>query len=70
MNEKLQIVWGAKAIGRVIGRTERQTHYLLERGAIPAARKVGAQWCASELGLRAQFCQFAEPNAAGPDNAE
>jgi hypothetical protein len=56
MTEKLPIVWGAKAIGQVIRRTERQTHYLLERGAIEAARKVGAQWTASEAGLRRQFC--------------
>jgi hypothetical protein len=53
---KLGIVWGAKAIGDAIGRTERQTHYLLEQGAIKAARKVGMQWCASESGLREQFC--------------
>jgi hypothetical protein len=41
MTDKLPIVWGAKAIGDVIRRTEHQTHYLLERGAIRAARKVG-----------------------------
>lgn len=42
------LVWGAAAIGRVIGRSPRQTHYLLETGKLsPAARKVGAIWCGS-----------------------
>ena len=60
MTEKLRIVWGARAIGEVIGRTERQTHYLLEQGAIRAARKIGSQWCTSVPGLRAQFCHTAD----------
>jgi hypothetical protein len=61
----LGLVWGARAIGAVIGRTERQTHYLLESGAIRAARKAGpnprSQWCASITGLREQFVN--EPRA-------
>jgi hypothetical protein len=56
VTEPLRILWGAKAIGEAIGRTERQTFYLLEAGAITAAYKVGIQWCASEAGLREQFC--------------
>ena len=55
MSENLRIVWGARAIGEVIGRTERQTHYLLEQGAIRAARKIGFQWCASVPGLHGSF---------------
>jgi len=66
MTEKVRIVWGARAIGGVIDRTERQTHYLLETGAIRAARKASgnprSQWCASIAGLREQFC--GEPAAA------
>jgi hypothetical protein len=65
VTEKLGIVWGAKNIGKIIGRTERQTHYLLETGAIRAARKVSAkarsQWFASESGLREQFCADGKP---------
>jgi hypothetical protein len=52
----LKLIWGARAIGAIINRTERQTHYLLEQGLIQAARKVGEQWTASEVGLRRQFC--------------
>jgi hypothetical protein len=54
--QTLGLVWGARNIGKVINRTERQTHHLLENGVIKAARKVGAQWTASEAGLRRQFC--------------
>ena len=39
-------VWGAKAIGAIIKRTERQTLYLLEKQRIDAD-KVGAQWRSS-----------------------
>jgi hypothetical protein len=35
--------WGAKAIGRVINRTERQAFHLLEKGLLPAT-KVGQCW--------------------------
>lgn len=53
------VVWGAKAIGEVIGRTPRQTHWLLGQGAIQAARKVTTKkrsgWFASVEGLRRQF---------------
>jgi hypothetical protein len=36
-------VWGAAAIGRVIGRSERQAYHLLERRLLDAS-KVGALW--------------------------
>jgi hypothetical protein len=44
------VVWGAEAIGRVIGKTPRATFHLLERGLLPA-RKVGKQWVASRRKL-------------------
>ena len=45
------LVWGVGALSKEIGRTERQTFYLLENGRLPA-RKVGGRWCASRAGLR------------------
>jgi len=67
-----RVAWGAKAIGEVIGRTARQTHWLLEQGSIKAARKTSpekkkSRWFASVAGLRRQFCP--EDNAEG-DGAE
>ena len=41
-----QFVWGARAIGELIGRNERATFHLLEQGALPA-RKFGRQWATS-----------------------
>ena len=40
-------VWGAAAIGKLIGRNPRQCFYLLERGIIPA-KKVGNLWVTSK----------------------
>ncbi len=49
------LVWGAAAIGREIGRTPRQSFYLLEKGFIPSAQKIGTQWVASRQGLHKTF---------------
>jgi len=49
-----EIVWGAAAIGRVIGKTTRATFHLLENGQLPA-RQVGRQWAADRAKLRAFF---------------
>jgi hypothetical protein len=46
------VVWGARAIGEIIGRTEREAYYLLEAGHLPAVR-VGKKWCAIPSRLRA-----------------
>lgn len=49
--EGLDLVWGARAIGELIGRNPRQAFYLLEKGELPAKR-VGALWVASRAALR------------------
>jgi hypothetical protein len=49
------IVWGAKAIGELIGRNERQTFHLLENGALKGARKVKGIWSAKRSALLAQW---------------
>jgi hypothetical protein len=47
------IVWGAKAIGQVINRSERETYFLLENNLLPAVR-VGRKWSASRARLLAR----------------
>jgi hypothetical protein len=54
-DDKLDLVWGAKGIGEEINRTAPQTHYMLERGLIPCAIKVGKQWAAPRSALRRRF---------------
>lgn len=44
MSDQSDIVWGAKAIGDVIGRSEKATFAALERGQVPGARKVAGRW--------------------------
>jgi hypothetical protein len=50
-----EFLWGALAIGRVIGRNPRQTSYLLERGVIKSARKLGGLWVANRSALMREF---------------
>jgi hypothetical protein len=45
-------VWGARAIGVVIGQTTRQVEHMLPRGYLPA-RKIGDKWVASRAKLLA-----------------
>jgi hypothetical protein len=46
----LDLVWGARSIARLIGKSERATFHLLEKGDLPA-KKVGAQWVVSRKAL-------------------
>jgi hypothetical protein len=48
------LIWGAAAIAREIGRSLRATFHLLEKGHLPA-RKVGAAWVADREVLKAFF---------------
>ena len=43
-------LWGCRAIAATIGKTQRATFHLLERGEIPA-RKIGNQWVADRDAL-------------------
>jgi hypothetical protein len=49
-DEKSDVLWGASAIGRAIGKPRRATFHLLESGHLPA-RKIGRQWVASRRRL-------------------
>ena len=53
------LVWGASAIARIIGRTDRQTFHMLQSGELPA-KKVGDRWVA-ERGRLIRF--FTETGA-------
>jgi hypothetical protein len=52
ISDKIDLVWGAKAIGALLNLDERQTYYQLESGRVPGARKWGRQWTASGAVLR------------------
>jgi hypothetical protein len=46
--------WGVKSIAAIIHRTERQTHWLLQKKLIDAS-KVGNQWVSTRRRLRASL---------------
>ncbi len=50
---KLDLIWGAAAIGKVLNLTLRQTFQKLENGALPG-KKVGGTWVCD----RSQLCEF------------
>lgn len=49
----LDLVWGAAAIGKIIGRSDRATFGMLESGELPA-KKVKGRWVVE----RTQLIQF------------
>lgn len=52
----LDLVWGAEAIGNLLGISTRRAFHLLGQNAIPA-RKIGGRWVAARERLR-EFFQF------------
>ena len=52
--EDFEPVWGAKAIGKVVGITERQAFYLLEKKLLPG-QKVGNQHVSTKGQLKAKI---------------
>ena len=50
----LDLVWGIKAIAKVIGRSERQTYSMCDAGQLPA-RRVGQRWVAKREALERFF---------------
>ncbi len=49
--QNTDVLWGAEEIGAEIGRSAKQTFYLLASGQLPA-RKVGRFWVAERGKLR------------------
>jgi hypothetical protein len=39
-----QVIWGARAIGKAIGRSEKAAFVMLEQGKLNGARKVAGRW--------------------------
>ncbi len=52
--ETLDLVWGAKAIAKILGVTDRAVFHMLAKGELPA-RQVGQRWVASRRKLVEHF---------------
>ncbi|MGJ4996204.1 hypothetical protein ACQR0Z_17380 [Bradyrhizobium sp. HKCCYLS3077] len=60
-----QFVHGAKAIGEIIGRTEKGAWSALESGRVPGARKIAGRWTLHLPTFRDHFRQpTATPRAS------
>jgi hypothetical protein len=57
-----EVLWGARAIGRVVNRNQRQTFELLEKRVLPG-KKIGKLWVATRSQLLAALQQGAAPDA-------
>jgi len=57
-SEPLELIWGIEEIGKVIGRTARQTYHMLVNGNLPA-KQVGNRWVAERGKLIAFFLEDA-----------
>jgi hypothetical protein len=54
-----QVIWGARAIGKAIGRSEKAAFAMLERGKLPGARKVAGRWALNPAVFFAAFHEAA-----------
>ncbi|MCA1403720.1 DNA-binding protein [Ensifer sp. IC3342] len=52
----LELIWGAEAIAKIIGRSTRATFYMLDNGELPA-KKVGGRWVAERSKLLSFFLE-------------
>ncbi|WP_234907698.1 DNA-binding protein [Rhizobium rhizogenes] len=57
-DNEMELVWGAEAIAKLIGRSKRATFYMLDNGELPA-KKVGGRWVAERRKLIAFFMETA-----------
>lgn len=50
-----QIIWGAREIAKVLGRSEKGTFHALESGNVPGAKKIAGRWALSMRVFLAAF---------------
>lgn len=50
-NEPLDLIWGCKDIGKLIGRTRPQVYSMIEAGKLPMVKKIGERYVVSRSKL-------------------
>jgi hypothetical protein len=63
-----QVIWGARAIGEAIGRTEKATFAMLEQKKLPGARKVAGRWALNPAVFFASFNETATRERQSPNS--
>lgn len=56
---ELDLIWGVEAIGKLIGRTDRQTYHMISSGNLPVVKQVGERYVASRSKLISFFMESA-----------
>ena len=49
--EPVDLIWGVGPIGKVIGRSYRQTYHMIQCGHLPMVKQVGERYVASRQKL-------------------
>lgn len=57
-DKPLDLIWEVEEIAKVIGRSQRQTRYMLSKGELPA-KKVGGRYVAERGQLQRFFMETA-----------
>lgn len=63
-NPESELIWGAAAIGKVIGRSEKGAFHALQSGRVPGARNVAGRWGLHIPTFLASFQPTATPRAS------
>lgn len=58
-SEKIDLVWGIKAIGELIGLSQQQTYHKVRSGQLPVVKRVGESYVVSRSKLVAFFTEDA-----------
>lgn len=58
-SNEIDLVWGVGPIGKLIGRSYRQTYHMIQSGNLPMVKQVGERYVASRSKLIAFFMEEA-----------
>lgn len=59
MTEELDLIWGIEDIGKLIGRSYKQTYHMVRSGKLPMVKQIGERYVASRSKLIAFFLEDA-----------
>lgn len=63
-HKPLGLIWHAKNMAPIIGRSTRQVQHMLKKGQLKGAFKNGRSWCISYDDLMKNFCGSLAPVAS------
>jgi len=58
-HDSMDLIWGVSNIARLIGRSDRQTYHMIQRGHLPMVKQIGERYVASRQKLIEFFTEDA-----------